>query len=172
MIKIIGFVLILASSTILGFAYAEKFKKRVKELKEIQRGVYILKSEINYTRSLLPEALLKVSEKCEEPVSGIFSEVSHGLIQCDDMDVYTCFVNALKNNREKLNLKKDDESILTDLAKTLGSTDIEGHNDIFILTLENLGRAIEDAEDKENKNVKMYRYLGFSLGMMIAIILL
>ena len=47
MIKIIGiFILIVASSTILGFFYGEKFKKRVKELKEFQRGVYVLKVKL------------------------------------------------------------------------------------------------------------------------------
>ncbi len=44
MIKVIGFILIVGSSTILGFSYGEKFKKRVRELKEFQRGVYVLKN--------------------------------------------------------------------------------------------------------------------------------
>jgi len=151
MIKVIGFILIVASSTILGFSYGEKFKKRVRELKEFQRGVYVLKNEINFTHALLPEALNKVYEEC---------------------DVNSCFIQSLDKRVDKLSLTKDDLGIFLDFTKSLGEMDIEGHNDMFALTLENLGKAIKNAEYNIDKNVKMYRYLGFSFGAMIGIILM
>lgn len=171
MIKIMGIILIVASSTVLGFSYGEKFKKRLKELKEFQRGVYVLKNEINFTHSLLPDAFNKVYEKCEEPIAGIFKEASDLLFSNEENDVNSCFVQSINKNVDKLSLTKDDISIFLDFTKSLGEMDIEGHNDMFVLTLENLGKAIQDAEYNLDKNVKMYRYLGFSFGAMIGIIL-
>lgn len=40
---------------------------------------------------------------------------------------------------------------------------------MFSLTLENLKKQIIEAEVSMKKNVKMYRYLGFTLGMIIII---
>ena len=172
MIKILGIVLIIGSSTILGFSYGEKFKKRVKELKDLQQGIYVIKSEINFTRSLLPDALHKVYEKCDGPIGGIFLRASELLKTNEEKDVYSCFSQSLKEKKEELALTKGDIGIFMDFTKSLGEMDIEGHNDMLALTLENLKKAVENAEDNIDKNVKMYRYLGFSFGAMIGIILI
>lgn len=172
MIKILGIGLIIGSSTVLGFFYGEKFKKRVKELKELQRGIYILKNEINFTRSLLPDALSKVYEKCDGPIGEIFLRASNLLSTNEEVDVYSCFSQCIKEKRGELSLKDGDIGILIDFTKSLGEMDIDGHNDMMTLTLENLGKAVEEAEDNLEKNVKMYRYLGFSFGAMVGIILI
>ena len=172
MLKVIGLILIISSSTVLGFAYGEKFYKRVRELKEFQRAVYILKNEINFCHSLLPDALMKVYEKCDEPIRTIFKDIAMKLRGEEDVNVYSCFEEGINTNLSKLSLKEKDISIIMDLAKTLGEMDIDGHNDILGLAMEELGKAISEAEVNLEKNVKMYRYLGFSFGAMIGIILL
>lgn len=172
MIKIVGIILIIASSTILGFCYGERFKSRLKELRELQRGIYVLKSEINFTRSLLPDAFYKVYEKCDAPIGDIFLKVSELLNTNEEKDVYSCFLQVLNEKKETLSLTKEDISIFIDFTKSLGEVDIDGHNDMFSLTLDNLSKAVEDAEHNMDKNVKMYRYLGFSFGAMIGIILI
>lgn len=172
MIKGLGIVLIVAASTIWGFYYGERFKKRVKDLKELQRGIYVLKSEINFTRSLLPDALHKVYEKCDGPIGGIFLRVSELLSTNEEDDVYSCFIQSINEKKGELSLTQGDLGIFMDFTKSLGEVDIEGHNDMLALTLENLGKALEDAERNIDKNVKMYRYLGFSFGAMVGIILI
>lgn len=172
MIKGLGIVLIVAASTIWGFYYGERFKKRVKDLKELQRGIYVLKSEINFTRSLLPDALHKVYEKCDGPIGGIFLRVSELLSTNEEDDVYSCFIQSINEKKGELSLTQGDLGIFMDFTKSLGEVDIEGHNDMLALTLENLGKAVEDAERNIDKNVKMYRYLGFSFGAMVGIILI
>lgn len=172
MIKIIGILLIIGSTTILGFYYGEKFKKRVKELKELQRGIYVIKSEINFNRSLLPDALYKVHEKCDAPIGDIFLRASEILSTNEEKDVYSCFSQSLKEVEDGISLTKGDIGIFMDFTKSLGEMDIVGHNDMLALTLENLSKAVEDAERNIDKNVKMYRYLGFSFGAMLGIILI
>lgn len=172
MIKGLGIVIIIAASTILGFCYGEKFKRRLKELKELQRGVYVLKSEINFTHSLLPDALYKVYEKCEGPVGEVFLKASELMNSNEEKDVYSCFIQGVKEKKSELSLTQGDIEIFLDFTKSLGEMDIEGHNDMLALTLENLGKAVQDAEHNMDKNVKMYRYLGFSFGAMVGIILI
>lgn len=172
MIKILGILLILISSTVVGFMYGEGMKKRVRELNELLRGVYILKNEINYMHSLLPEALMKVSEKCTGTIKKIFVDASKILLSNEAADVYTSFKKSIDINKSNINLTKEDLSIFLDLSKSLGELDVDGHNDIFSLVTENLNKAIIGAESNLEKSIKMYRYLGFSFGAMIAIVLI
>jgi stage III sporulation protein AB len=172
LIKILGLLLIVGSSTIIGFIYGDGMKKRVKELNELQRGVCILKNEINFIHSLLPEALVKVSEKCTGSISKVFRTTSEMLLKNEEVDVYESFRKSIQINRATLSLTNEDLSIFLDLCKSLGEMDVQGHNDMFGLVTENLNKAINGAEVNLEKNIKMYRYLGFSFGAMVAIILI
>lgn len=171
MIKAFGIILIVLSSTLIGFYYGEKFKRRVRQLKDMQQGVYVLKNEINFTRTLLPEAFYKAGQKCSFPVSNLFLNISQ-LLEKGGMEIYECVQEAVKINKGNLEFKEGDISILYDLGKCLGEMDVEGHNDILGLALVNIDKAVKDAELNLDKNVKMYRYLGFSFGAMIGIVLL
>ncbi len=74
--------------------------------------------------------------------------------------------------KSKLYLNSDDINVILDLSKTLGESDIQGQNSIFSLTISNLKKQIKISEEFMNKNIKMYRYLGFSFGAMLVIALI
>lgn len=171
MLKLLGCIMILAASTGIGFVYSEKFKKRSRQLEEIERCIYQLQNEIVYTHAPLPQAIEDVSRKSMYPINEVFKEISYLLFENKVDNVHEAFRNALNKRKDILNLKRDDINILLDFSKTLGESDIEGQQKIFHLTLENLKKRIKDSEILMSKNVKMYRYLGFSLGALIVIIL-
>lgn len=169
MIKIIGCLLILSASTIAGFIFSESFKKRLKQLNEIERAIGQLENEIEYTYTPLPEALENVAQKSEFPISNVFSRASKLLYSNNVETVYDAFYECFKE--EAVDLNSDDINVVLDLSKSLGNSDIEGHKKIFSLTRGNLKKRIALAEEAMSKNVKMYRYLGFSIGAVIVIVL-
>lgn len=163
--------MILGASTGIGFTYGEKFTKRTKQLNELQRCIHQLQNEIVYTHTPLPEAILDVSGKSSSPIKNIFEQVSSLLFLNEVDNVYEAFKKTIYEQKDNLNLKKEDISIISDLAKTLGESDIGGQQRMFSLALESLKKQLKDSENLMNKSVKMYRYLGFSLGAMLVIIL-
>lgn len=171
MLKVLGCIMILGASSGIGFNYGEKFKKRTKQLNELQRCIHQLQNEIVYTHSPLPEAILDISQKSISPIKNIFEQVSSLLFLNEVDTVYEAFKNVIEKQKDNLSLKKEDTTVILDLAKTLGESDIGGQQRMFSLTLENLKKQIKSSESLMNKNVKMYRYLGFSLGAMLVIIL-
>ncbi|WP_368487837.1 stage III sporulation protein SpoIIIAB [Clostridium sp. BJN0013] len=172
MVKFLGCIMILVASTGIGIIYGESFKKRVKQLKEIQRCIYQLQNEIIYTHTPLPEAIFNTACKSVNPIMDIFRDISHMLEKnCVD-SVYEAFNHTLKAREDTLNLKKEDIAALLDLSRTLGESDIEGQKKMFSLTLENIKNQIETSQILMNKNLKMCRSLGFSLGAVIVIILI
>jgi len=172
MIKFISCFIILTTSTIGGFVYAESFRKRVKHLNEFERALTQLENEIEYTHTPLPEALECVAEKSESPVKEIFDKISKLLYRNEVDSVYNAFKKCLANETNSLNLNLEDINVILDLSKSLGESDIEGHRKIFSLVKMNLKKRISIAEESMNKNLKLYRYLGFSIGAMIVIVLL
>ena len=171
MLKIIGCILILGASTFGGFVYSEIFKYRVQELKEIERGIYQLQNEIIYTYTPIPEALKKVSIKGTKPIAEIFNNISLELLSNKYDSVYDAFFYVFKSSRDNLHLKSGDINEVLDLSKSLGESDVNGQVTMFSLTIENIKKRIESAENIMKNSVKMYRYLGFSVGAMLVIML-
>jgi len=171
MIKIFGAVLIVSASTVIGFMVAEFTRKRLLQLKDLEGALIQLENEIFFTRTALPEACLSVAQKSKYPISTLFNKVSN-LLQYNSSDsVYDAFHKTLNEEIDGLYVDKEDKDILLDLAKALGESDLEGHKKIFSLAEHNLKTRIQSLEANVDKNIKMYRYLGFSLGAAVAILL-
>lgn len=171
-LKVLGCIIILVSFTILGFGYGEKYKKRVKQLNELQRAIYQIESEIIYTHTTLPESFQNAAKKSCSPISTLLFSISTLLADNDAENVYDAFKKSVENNKNIMDLSNDDFNIIMDLSKTLGESDIDGQRKIFALTIENIKKQIKSAEESMNKNVKVFRYLGFGFGALTVIMLI
>jgi stage III sporulation protein AB len=171
MFKLIGGILIITASTAVGFMLSEGLKKRSLQLKEFQRAILQLENEIMYTLTPLPEACQIVSRKSKEPISSVFERIAYKLINNECDSVYIAFSEVLEEQKNQLFLNKDDMNIILDLAKSLGDSDIEGHKKVFQLAGSYLVSSINEAEINLMKNTKMYKYLGFSFGAAVVILL-
>ncbi|CAM2077982.1 MULTISPECIES: stage III sporulation protein SpoIIIAB [Clostridia] len=155
--------------TFIGFFLGENYKRRSIHLKEFQKALLLLNNEIIYANTPLPDALLEVSKKVSEPVSDIFSDMALALENGYTGSIYESFENAYEKTKEKINLTSDDNKIISDFFKTLGSSGVTGQDKIFKLTLDNIDINYKEARKFEKENIKLYRTLGLSIGAMLAI---
>lgn len=172
MVRLLGAFIVLVTSSLTGYIYGENLKIRVINLKEFQRAMYHLKNEITYSHSLLHSALITVSENTKEPITTTLNEISVLLSENSCDSVYDAFSKAFEKNKDALRFNKEDVSIFLNLSKTLGEMSLEGQEDMFELSIFNLKENIKTAQEHLKKNLKMYRYLGFTVGAMIVIILI
>lgn len=172
MLTVIGCTLIIITCTAAGFLYGDNFRKRNLQLKEIQRALNQLQNEILYTYTALPKAILNVSKKSIFPIDRILYDIHLQLLNNEVEDTYDAFIRAFKKYKDYINLKDEDINIIFDLSKTLGESDVDGQRRMFQIALDNIKNQIIDSETSMNKNVKMYRCLGFSIGAMIIIVLI
>lgn len=172
MLKLIGCLLILGGTTIGGILYGDTYRKRLIQLKELERAILQLQNEISYIYTTLPEAFLKIANKSKEPIKCIFERVSELLLTNKVDSVYEGLSKAIEANIDKLSLNHEDIDIFLDLSKNLGESDVESQHSIFNLAISNMKKQINEAEILKSKNLKMYRYLGFSLGAMLVILLI
>ena len=155
--------------TFIGFFLGENYKRRSIHLKEFQKALLLLNNEIIYANTPLPDALLEVSKKVSEPVSDIFSDMALALENGYTGSIYESFENAYAKSMEKISLTSDDNKIISDFFKTLGSSGVTGQDKIFKLTLDNIDINYKEARKFEKENIKLYRTLGLSIGAMLAI---
>ncbi|GAA0723794.1 stage III sporulation protein SpoIIIAB [Clostridium malenominatum] len=170
MLKIIGSLMVVVSTTWIGFFYSSNLNKRNNQLKEFQRCIYQLQNEIIYTYTPLPEVFLSISKKSKVPMDKFFNELSRILYSNEVDSVYEGIKKAYEGMEDILNFNKEDLNLIYNLGKGLGETDIEGQKKVVALTLDNLKSQLIEAETLVKKNVKMYRFLGFTIGMMVVII--
>ncbi|MCH3964155.1 MAG: stage III sporulation protein SpoAB [Clostridium sp.] len=171
-IKLLGCIMIMCSTTAFGFNCGEKLKNRTNQLRQTRRCIYEIQNHIVYTHTTLPEAIFDAASKVEKPISILFMEVSGVLSENRVNNVYEAFKQAFSNKAHILSLKDEDIDIILDFSKSLGESDIEGQKNIFSLAIESLKKQIDRSEIILKKNMKMYRYLGFSAGAVVTILLI
>ncbi len=89
----------------------------------------------------------------------------------DSLDIRQCWESSMEYAYQGSCLKQEDLAIVRDLGLQLGKSDIQGQAAMFALMKTKLETQIQEAwKEKETKG-KMYRGLGFSIGIVIVILL-
>lgn len=169
MLRSIMIFLMFLICSFIGFFLGENYKRRSIHLKEFQKALLLLNNEIIYANTPLPDALLEISKKVLEPVSEIFSDMALALENGYTGSIYESFENAYAKSMEKISLTSDDNKIISDFFKTLGSSGVTGQDKIFKFALDNIDINYKEARKFEKENIKLYRTLGLSIGAMLAI---
>ena len=80
------------------------------------------------------------------------------------------FKDAIKESKN--NLLKEDLEVIINLSKTLGKTEKDGQVSQIELAKTFIESQIKKAEKEEEKNSKLYKTLGATVGLALIIILI
>ena len=169
MFRFIVIFIVFACCTYMGFYFGEIYKFRALELKEIQKALNLMNTEVLYSNTALPLALLNISRKLNESFSQLFTEMSNMLEKGEVNSVYDAFYRSYNNNKIQFHLKDEDFTVIKDFFYSLGESGVYGQEKIFNLTINDISRKCLEAEEECKVNRKMYRSLGVSIGAIIAI---
>lgn len=172
LLKFLGGLLIIVSTTSMGFLYGSRFSNRFDNLIFLEQCFKILETEIVYGAVPLPEALTNVYNKGNKKVSFIFEEIKIYLLNNKKGDVFNSFTSVTAVLRDKLNLKERDIEIFLSLGRVLGSSDRQDQEKNFKFILNQIAILQKEAKLERDKNEKMYKNLGILTGIGIVIILL
>ncbi|WP_352420021.1 stage III sporulation protein SpoIIIAB [Proteiniborus sp.] len=171
LVKTIGCLIIIISSSTLGFYYSRLYSERVNNLINLQNCIQILETEIIYAATPLPKAFKEVYRKGNKKVSFIFNEIREYLINDKNSSVYDGFLHIASELKESLCFKEEDIEIILSFGRSLGLSnriDQEKHFKVILLQLKNQQR---EAEEEKAKNGKMYKSLGVLIGFGIVLAL-
>ena len=166
-LKIIIYTCIFLSSSAIGVLVSRKYEERVNELKEFKNALNMFKTKIKFTYEPIPEIFEEISKQIKSNTGKIFKLASSNMEVLAAGDAWSMAVDT-----DILSINAEDRSILKNLSKLLGQTDVEGQINQIELTSKFLDEQIEKAEKERVKSEKMYRTLGMVIGLEILILLM
>ena len=171
-LKILGCMIIIGSSTIMGYSMAYRFARRPEELRALQSALQILESEIVFSVNPLPEAFERISKNVPPSIGIIFKNTSDLLKRKTGMTAQQAWAASIKNCESQINLSKEDLNILLAFGSSLGCSDRENQVKNIRLACSKLALEEEKAEILKEKNERLYKNLGVLGGMLISLLLI
>ncbi len=160
-------ILVFISSTLIGKYLSLRYSYRLTELEELKTALNILKSKIKFTYEPLPEIFYSITQNTNKNISKIF------LNAINKMKIENASIAWEKSIEEyDGNLTKEDKQVIKNLSRLLGATDLEGQISQIEVTENFLENQIRQAQEEKNKNEKLYKKLGSTIGLAIVIILI
>lgn len=171
MLKLIGSVLVILSTSIVGFYYSRMFSERLRHIRELQYSLTMLNSEIVYSSAPLIQAMEYVASRSKSPIKEFFKTFSEKLMEKNVAGIIEGFEATLTELKGKITFEKDEVDVVGSFFKSLESSDIDAQKSNFNITMKKLEGFEKRAEISMNKNEKLYKYLGVCSGLLIVIIL-
>lgn len=168
MIKIISCVLILFSSVALGYLKSKDFEKRQKILTCLKANVIFMENEMMLIRTNVLDIIKKLSKS-----GGDMRQFYNEVVNQYNKDTESAISEIWKISADKFfkeaPVLKSDIDILCLLGEGLGKSDIEGQQKIFNTVKQELDIKLEEAVNDKNKNSRLYKSLGFYMGVLIIV---
>lgn len=166
-----GSILIIVGSVCVGIWFRMQYLHRLHTLKEMQRGISLLKGEIQYGRAPLPEACLSVSLRIRGSSQVFFRTLSERL-QMGGGTVEKIWRETMASIFEQRQISARDYEELIRLGNTLGYLDV----DLQVRTLELCMARLEESiscYEKERKNqTRLYPLVGTFGGFLLCLVLI
>ena len=166
-IKYFMLVFIFIASSLIGRCIGKKYSYRLEELEEIKNILNVFKSKIRFTYEPIPEIFREIASNAQENIGQIFEKAEKNM---QDFSAGEAWEKAVQTS--ETNLTNEDLHVLLMLSKMLGQTDVEGQISQIEITENFLEKQIKEAQQEKNKNEKLYRKLGTTIGLAIVIILI
>lgn len=166
-IRVLIYSGIFLTCSIIGVLKSKKYVYRVNELRDFKNALNIFKAKINFTYEPIPEIFNQISESSNSNIGGVFRKASYNMNFKSAGEAWNTAMET-----DVLNINTEDKNILKNLGKLLGKTDLKGQLNQIELTSSFLDNQIRKAEIEREKNERLYRTLGMTLGLVIVVILL
>ena len=165
-------VLVLAATVLAGLYYGSFETYRSNDLQELKKALAILKSEIVFSMTPLPEAFANIGSRIRKPISDIFLEFSERLLNNRRDHIEEIWQNSITLQSGRTYLNKEDIGALISFGRTLGYLDRDMQASGIAITIGYIDTAVEALSMTRAKNQKLFASLGAFSGLVTVIILL
>jgi stage III sporulation protein AB len=171
-IKIIGCVLILTSSAGMGLYFSGELKNRINDLKELKKIIFLLRGDIRYANTPLPEAVQALSVRHDGKYKKFLQKISERLYELGGVSFCTIWKEAVSKELDNTSLNKKDLAALGQFGENLGYLDKDMQINTIDLYLEQIEEEIKDLSHNVKQKTYLYNSLGILGGIFITIIML
>ncbi len=171
MIKLVGAVLILFASAMLGWYQALMLANRPKQIRQLIGGLKRLETEISFGLTPLPVALHLIAQQLKPPISLLFMDVADELSKGDGRVTKECWEASIEKHWAKTSMKKPEQEVLHQLGFVLGVTSKEDQIKHLHMAMNQLQVEEECAKQDQLRYEKMWKSLGVLAGALVVILM-
>jgi stage III sporulation protein AB len=171
LLKINGGLLIVSASGLLGILFSNRLSLRYREITNMRRFMQMLETEVIYGATPLPAALSSISNKTEGVISRFFGNISDSLTERSFYTVRDAWTDSAEVLLTQSSLQRSDIELIKSFGSILGCSDREDQKKHFQLFYLQLNHQEDAAMEEIKRSAKMYRSLGFILGIAIFVVL-
>lgn len=161
-----------ASSAGIGFSYSFHLGRRLDQLRQLQRMALLLKGEISYGNTALPEALASIGRKLEEPFRFFLDRVASRLREYPDKSFQQVFQEEVQKDLKQSALSAKDKEALMQMGAFLGYLDKDMQLRNLELYLQELDREIGATVECIPGKQRLCRSLGILGGLFLVLLFL
>lgn len=172
MIKMIGSIFTICSSIAIGTYFSQSLTWRIEALKEIKYCILLLKGDIRYACTPLPEAFASIGGRKQNAFGNFFLKLSQQLNRLDGTTFVELWKAAVETELSETALKKSDKESLEKLGESLGYLDKEMQLNQIDFYLTQLEEEMKQLEGEKKDKKKLYQTLGIMGGIFLTILLL
>ncbi len=169
-IKITISILIILISAYIGNLKAQKLKNREYILRDMVTFLELVKNEISYMLSYLPNAYEVSRQKLNSDLKIAIGKIVVDMLGTDSS--YIISQSISKNIDELEELTEYDKTVFSSTLNNLGRSDLDSQKNIIENSVKILENQIKEANEVKLTNSKMYRTIGVITGIMIVIVLI
>jgi stage III sporulation protein AB len=126
--------------------------------------------EISYRKEPLPDIFRRLSSYKKSVAADIMNKCISKLDS--EQNVGECWCTAVDEVLTNSCLTNQDTLILKDFGQQLGKNSVQGHADMFRLMEEKISHQIKEANTLKNTKGRIYSGLGFSIGIIISVLMI
>ena len=172
MCKLIGAIFVLAACTGMGFARGREYKLRIQDLLMFKKLVLLLRGEIRYGATALPEALCHISDRVEHQFGKCMGTIARQLQAQSGRPFYEIWEKEVRACAKESALKGEDIRQCLRLGQQLGYLDKEMQISNIDFFIEQVEGTVERLEMEQGKRSRVCHCLGIFSGIMISLVLL
>ncbi|MDF2845559.1 MAG: hypothetical protein K0R00_3985 [Herbinix sp.] len=169
--KIIGCIMVILSSAGMGFYLSNEMRCRIADLKELKKIIGLLKGDIRYGNTPLPEAIHAIQRRHEGNYKVFLKQVSTKLNELSGQTFTEIWKAETETGLADTSLSKKDKLQLSAFGENLGYLDKEMQMNTFELYLSQLDETILDLSKTVKEKTYMFNTLGIMAGIFITIIM-
>ena len=170
-VKVVGCILIILSSTLMGFYCSSELRSRINDLKELRKIIMLLRGDIRYGNTPLPEAINAIAKRHDGNFKNFLVKVSDSLSERLGNTFSQIWAQAVEKELHITSLSKRDKYQMIQFGEHLGYLDKEMQLNTLDLYIAQLDDEIRELSETVKEKTYLYNSLGIMAGIFMAIIL-
>lgn len=163
--KVVGCIMVIISSTAMGFFFSNEMRCRIEDLKELRKLIVLLRGDIRYANTPLPEAISSIARRQNRNYSIFLTKIYTRLNELSGSTFSEIWKEAVEKELVSTSLSKMDKMNLSQFGENMGYLDKDMQMNTLDLYINQLDFEIEEL----SKTIKEKSYLCNSLGIMAGI---